>query len=296
MPRRTWYSTFRRLLVFTGAAALLCNSGCGNQAPTSLGATDTIGTVNKDGLPVHGKLQETTPPAKAAFGMIYHNTGDDRDYIYDGRQWVPHDASVDNFYRTASAKKVAAAVASVTSLNGGAHDQHAAYGCETCHRVDWANGLGLIWFDNPNSPAIGAGMPAPVFNEANATCSNIACHSMPAGLTFSYYFPDGTGQPVLNTVNIVSNPSAATPNWNTTGAGCAACHGNPPVNGSSGSNLWHSGQHATGIPGANECQFCHPDASSPGNGIGDTITDPSLHANGAINVQATFKSACFSCH
>ncbi|RII29943.1 MAG: cytochrome C [Geobacter sp.] len=296
MHYNTWYSKSRKFLALTGAVAMLISSGCGNQSQTPVSATANDIAVNKDGLPLSGKLQAPTPPAKAVFGMIYHNTNDGSDYIYDGRQWVPHDGSVDKFYMTAPSQKVAAAAVSMASLNGGAHDQHAAYDCEACHRVDWANGLGLVWFDNPNSPAIGTGMPAPVFNEANATCSNIACHSMPTGMTFSYYFPDGTGQPVLNTVNINSNPAAATPNWFSTGAGCAACHGNPPVNGSSGSNLWHSGQHATSIPGANECQFCHPDASSPNNGIGDTITNQSLHANGVINVQATFKSACFSCH
>lgn len=276
-------------------ATLLLGSGCGEQSQTPLGDTVSTTAVNKDGLPLRGKLQEAAPPAKAVFGMIYLNTADGREYIYDGSKWVPHDATVDDFYKKASSKKVASAVASLISLNGGAHDQHGAYGCETCHRVDWANGLQIFWFDNPGSPAFGAGMPAPTFDEATVTCSNVACHSMPRGLTFSYYYPDGTGEPVLNTVSINSNPSAATPNWLSTGMGCAACHGNPPVNGTNGSNVWHSGQHANSIAGANECQFCHPDAFGT-NEQGTAITNPGLHANGAIDVQATFTSACFSCH
>ncbi len=296
-------------------ATILLASGCGDQAQKPLASTagnsttgitvvtagnttgNTTGNtaVNKDGLPLHGKLQESAPPAKAVFGMIYRNTADGRDYIYDGSKWVPHDGTVDAFYKKAPSNKVAFAVASLNSLNGGAHDQHGAYGCETCHRVDWANGLGLIWFDNTSSPAFGAGMPAPVFNEATVTCSNIACHSLPSGLTFSYYFPDGTGDPVLHTVNITNNPSATTPNWFSTGAGCSACHGNPPVNGSDGSNVWHSGLHANSIAGANECQFCHPDATGV-NQQGTTITNPAAHANGVIDVHATFTSACFSCH
>jgi predicted CxxxxCH...CXXCH cytochrome family protein len=251
--------------------------------------------LNKDGLPLRGKLQEAAPPAKAVFGMIYRNTANGREYIYDGRRWVPHDATVDDFYRATSSKKAAASAATLTSLNGGAHDQHAGYGCEDCHRVDWANGLGLIWFDNPNSPAFGAGMPAPAIDSVAKTCSNIACHAIPTGLTFSYYFPDGTGEPVLNTVNINSNPSATTPSWYSAGAGCTACHGNPPANGTTGSNVWHSGQHAPSIAGANECKFCHPDASGS-NMHGTAITIPAMHRNGAIDVQSIFTSACFSCH
>ena len=254
------------ILVTTGATATLLVSGCGGggggeQSPVST-VTTTAGTVavNKDGLPVRGKLQESAPPARAAFGMIYRNTADGREYIYDGKEWVPHDSTAEDFYRTKSSK---VAALSMASLNGGAHDQHGAYGCEDCHRVDWANGLGLIWFDNPNSPAIGAGMPAPVLDPVNKTCSNVACHGMPKGLTFSYYFPDGTGQPVLNTVSINSNPSATTPNWYSTGVACSACHGDPPANGSNGSNVWHSGKHATMIVGANECQLCTPMPAAP---------------------------------
>jgi predicted CxxxxCH...CXXCH cytochrome family protein len=253
--------------------------------------------VNKDGLPLRGKLQKPTPPAGAVFGMIYRNTTDGREYIYDGAQWVPHDSTAENFYKTKSSGRTAAL--STTSLNGGAHDRHAVYGCEDCHRVDWANGLELVWFDKPNSPAIGSGMPAPLLDPATSTCSNIACHGIQNGMTFSYYFPDGSGEPVLKTINTNGNPPATTPNWYSSAAlGCDACHGNPPLNGSSGSNVWHSGYHGNQDPtGAyNQCQLCHPDASSPGNGIGGTTTDPFLHANGVINVQAMFKAACFNCH
>lgn len=290
-----WYSSACNFLVLAGMATLLLASGCGDQSQRPLDVSDNNTVVNKDGLLLRGKLQEAATPAKAVFGMIYRNTNNGREYIYDGSRWVPHDATVDDFYKTAPSKKVAAAVASLTSPNGGAHDQHTAYGCEDCHRVDLPNSMAIYWFDNPNSPAFGAGMPAPVFNEANVTCSNIVCHSMPNGLTFSYYFPDGSGEPVLNTVSITSNLSATTPNWHSTDAGCAACHGNPPVNGSNGSNVWHSGQHAASIAGANECQFCHPDESGS-NKQGTTIINPVTHANGIFDVQATFTSACFFCH
>jgi hypothetical protein len=35
--------------------------------------------------------------------MIYINTTDNREYIFDGSDWVPHDNSVDEFYRHSNA-------------------------------------------------------------------------------------------------------------------------------------------------------------------------------------------------
>ena len=105
-------------------------------------------------------------------------------------------------------------------------------------------------------------------------------------------------KPVLTTVNVIGNSAGITPSWYSTGAAaCGACHGNPPRNGTDGSNVWHSGYHGgQGPTGAyNQCQFCHPDATGSG-GQGTGITNPSLHANGTINVQATFTSKCFNCH
>src|SRR5690349_14295144 len=111
MIRKPWHPAVRSILVMTGAAALLLASGCGggsggvsdggvvsaggqsasSQTPLAVSAGSTLNTaVNKDGLPLRGKPQTSTPPAKAVFGMIYHNTGDGREYIYDGAQWVPH--------------------------------------------------------------------------------------------------------------------------------------------------------------------------------------------------------------
>ncbi len=176
----------------------------------------------------------------------------------------------------------------------GAHGAsgHVAQPCTVCHKVG-----GRLVFDK-NGPAYAAGYPAPSFDATAKTCSNVACHAVPQG-TYSYYFPDGTGEPALNTVSYGGGAPRATPSWYATGAmACTACHDDPPRNGSTGSNVWHSGYHGgQGPTGArNQCQFCHPDASSPGNGIGDTITNTSLHGNGTVNVQATFTSQCFGCH
>jgi predicted CxxxxCH...CXXCH cytochrome family protein len=169
---------------------------------------------------------------------------------------------------------------------------HSGFTCAVCHKVG-----GRLSFDR-NGPAYGSGQPAPTFDAAAKTCSNIACHGVPSG-TWSYYVYDwGADDYILTTLTIYGNPGGVTPSWYATGAaGCGACHGNPPRNGSSGSNVWHSGNHGgQGPTGAyNQCQFCHPDATGS-NGVGTAITNPALHGNGVFNVQATFTSRCFGCH
>lgn len=182
---------------------------------------------------------------------------------------------------------LAAPEAGSTCSPAGGHPKHAFTSCVTCHACQ-----GGVEF-NPTGPAVVVGQPAPTFDAVTKTCSGVACHSVPAG-TFSYYRQGGDGEAELVTVSYGGGPPKLTPSWYTTGAGsCAACHDDPPRN-----HYWHSGYHGgQGPTGArNQCQFCHPDASSPGNGIGDTITNPSLHRNGAVNVQAPFTSSCFGCH
>ncbi len=173
----------------------------------------------------------------------------------------------------------------------GAHAAHAGFDCKVCHKV-----AGRLSFD-ASGPAYAAGKPAPTFDAVAKTCSNVACHGVPAG-TFTYSSWDwALDQPVTVTVSY-GGTSSTTPYWYSTGvASCTACHDNPPRNGSTGSNVWHSGSHAgqdsTGA--ANQCQLCHPDATGV-NGQGTAITDPTLHANGVVNVQAAFTTTCFSCH
>jgi hypothetical protein len=171
----------------------------------------------------------------------------------------------------------------------GAHAKHTS-DCTVCHAV-----AGRLSFRR-TGPAYAAGQPAPTFDATAKTCSNVGCHSVAAG-TFSYYFSvGGDGEPELYTVTYGGGAAQTTPSWYSTGAGCAACHGNPPRNGSSGSNAWHSGYHVGGPTDAsNQCQFCHPDATGS-NGVGTAITNPSLHGNGIVNVQANFRSSCFNCH
>ena len=301
--------TLRKVVASMGAAALLIVAGCGDfQGPhgqANQGAVtaqgNSQGAADIAGLPKHGKQRLAGAPAKAVFGMIYINTTENREYIYDGGQWVPHDQTVEAYYET-HAKRNAELTQDEVCLDGdpactpsgahGKHDSWTTYGnnCKICHKVG-----GRLVFDK-NGPAYAAASPAPSFDATAKNCSNVACHGVPTG-TFSYYFPDGSGDPQLYTVTYSSAPRP-TPSWNSTVAGCTACHDDPPKNGSNGGNAWHSGYHGgQGPTGArNQCQFCHPDASSPGNGIGNTITNPTLHANGTVNVQAPFTSQCFNCH
>ena len=299
----------RNVLVLS-AAAFLFVSACGEISQTPQVLSEKNLAVAKEAssayLPKRGKVRLAAPPSVAVFGMIYIDTANNREFIFDGAQWVPHDRSVDTFYSTKSSRKSSALVQSEVCADGdpsctptGAHGGpatlpagHFAYDCKVCHKVG-----GRLSFDK-SGPAYSVGRPAPSFDATTKTCSNITCHGVPSG-TFSYYFPGGDGEPVLNTVNFGGSAITTTPSWYSTGSSaCTACHGDPPINGTNGANTWHSGYHGNGGPTTpqNQCQFCHPDASSPGNGAGDTITNPSLHANGAVNVQATFKSSCFGCH
>lgn len=190
----------------------------------------------------------------------------------------------------------------------GAHGKHGSFDCKVCHAVG-----GRLSFSKTTDPtAYRAGSPAPTFDAGAKTCSNVSCHGVPAG-TYSYWFPgnetdaDGYPIPEYKTVNYGGSLAASTPSWYATGGTCTGCHGNPPANGSDGSNTWHSGFHANnqnvGPTPPNACELCHnipsnvntPIAQSV-NGAGTLILQPSFHGNGAVNVNARFRSQCFGCH
>lgn len=182
----------------------------------------------------------------------------------------------------------------------GAHGKHRRYNCNVCHHRHHRNHSAPVSFDTAG-PAHKDGWPAPSFDATTKTCTNVACHSVPNG-TFSYYFPGGDGEPTVNVVTYGSSPATAgatSPAWNspTSSGSCDGCHGNPPRNGSSGSNVWHSGYHGGQGPTGpyNQCQFCHPDATGT-NGAGTAITNAALHPDGIVQVQARFTSSCFGCH
>jgi hypothetical protein len=191
----------------------------------------------------------------------------------------------------------------------GAHGKHGGFDCKVCHAVG-----GRLSFSKTTTPtAYRAGSPGPTFDAGAKTCSNVSCHGVPAG-TYSYWFPgnedadgDGYADAVYKTVNYGGTLAASTPSWYATGATCTACHGNPPANGSDGSNTWHSGSHANnqnvGPTPANDCELCHNIPSSVTtpivqsvNGAGTAILQPSFHGNGTVNVNARFRTQCFGCH
>lgn len=304
------YFQWGSFLALIAVSASLLVSGCGDQSQSPQGtATSTNNAAATKTLPLSGKVRSASAPANPVFGMIWIDTTKSREYIYDGAQWVPHDSTVDAFYKTIPINKSTLSMTqdevcldgdpscTPSGAHGGAGTTpagHYNYDCKVCHKVG-----GRLSFSKTTTPtAYGAGLPAPTFDATAKTCSNVACHSVPAG-TWQYYVWDwGLDQPVLTTVTVYGNPAGVTSSWYSTGAAaCGGCHGNPPRNGTSGSNVWHSGNHANQGPSgaANQCQFCHPDAFGV-NGAGTTITNATLHANGVYNVQANFTSACFTCH
>jgi predicted CxxxxCH...CXXCH cytochrome family protein len=180
-----------------------------------------------------------------------------------------------------------------------AHAKHAAVtSCTTCHVVG-----GLVEFD-PSGAAVSPVQPPPVFDAKAKTCSNVACHGVPAG-TYSYSFPGGDGQPVAKTVSY-GGTSFVTPSWYFTGIGCTACHGNPPK---PAAGVWHTGMHGNIADSIyNACELCHPDAISQ-NGAATGLNPATdcgpngtygvcaqLHANGTVDVWPRWDSSCFGCH
>ncbi len=179
----------------------------------------------------------------------------------------------------------------------GAHGKHVFTSCQTCHVCG-----GVLQFD-PAGPAVAAGQPAPAFDAVNKTCSNVACHSVPAG-TYTYWVYDW-GSETLYPVSVPYGGGAAqtTPSWYTTGASaCTACHPLP-----ANSYNWHSGYHAV-----NTCETCHQDATgftAPGGVVtGAAIVQtstcgpqrnqpcPSFHGNGVVDVTPNWGSSCYGCH
>lgn len=280
MTHSRLYSIIGAALTFIGAAALMLVPSCGSNSDVeeSQGYGSTVYDQSNRRI-IAGA------PAKGKLGQIYQSKIEGRDYIYDGVRWVPHDNSIDDpIWQDWTAVKRTTFVEPPATATG-AHARHdvftTANNCKICHMAG-----GVVCFD-PAGPAAAAGQPAPVYDSTAKSCSNISCHGFYSG-TFSYYF--WTGADVeLKTYSYAGG--GATPTWYTTsGGGCTGCHGNPPRPAGS-TPVWHSGLHG----GGNDCQLCHPDATGS-NGAGTAITDPSLHANGTVNVQARFRSSCFNCH
>ena len=284
LVRRCVFSSFPLTLL-----AVLMITGCSADRGDSRGKVQPPQTT---GGPAG--LHQVAPPWRVGQLSWQGNSGNES--IFTGNEWVPHRQYVQAEVLPPGGLQSTGLIADTPCTSndcnpGGAHPKHKVFGCSTCHNT---HGMLMGWFD-PNGPAVIKptaelpNPPKPIFNSTTKSCSNVACHGTPGG-SFDYYFQGGDGEAVLNTFTY-SASYATTPNWYTTGQSCSSCHGNPPRNG----GVWHSGQHATTISGANDCQFCHSDASGSG-GQGTVITNPALHRNGTIDVQAQFTSRCFGCH
>lgn len=193
-----------------------------------------------------------------------------------------------------------------------AHATHAAYmwrdasgpnsgRCNNCHVGVWPLGWFTSEFDpdgnrRPAFIAPTAANPNPPKPSANGwtgtngpkTCSNVACHGV-AEQTFTWTFQGGDGSAVSRSA-VGGGSYKETPLWSSTVKACDTCHALPPRNGP-----WHL-NHANGtFAGANECSTCHPNVSGTiAGGLG--IVDPSLHGNGVVEVQPSFRGVCFGCH
>jgi hypothetical protein len=203
--------------------------------------------------------------------------------------------------RLPDAPDASGAATGATCMPTGAHPKHAQYACTACHLTS-----GIPCFD-PAGPATIAGAPAPAFDPATKTCSNVACHGVPAGV-FVYYFPGGDGEPEARSAPF-GGTSQPTPSWYASGAGCRACH---DLSYAGSRYPWHGGAHG----GGNGCALCHLDATGtatasgpsadsaintaltcpPNTAAGGTRSCASYHANGALNVTPKFKTSCFGCH
>ena len=172
------------------------------------------------------------------------------------------------------------------------HTKHQSFmnDCKACHNLSNSFIASGTFFKDSTKAAFLPGGLAPVFmpsgswsspkTNAAASCSNIACHSIPAGV-FTYYIYDWDADEVVPISYNYGGMSGATALWqDKADTNCKSCHNIPPYS----KNVWHSGSHGMQyMVGANYCETCHPDAKSSVAPDGKTIvsnylTAPSQHA------------------
>lgn len=171
---------------------------------------------------------------------------------------------INEFSLTSAVGTVIGKVISMTRVlpDTGAHVKH-QYECATCH--------------DSQSTAF-------QFDTVTKTCSNVSCHSVPAG-TYTYWTWDwGSDSLMEQSVSYGSSPT--TPSWYATDVNkCTLCHPFPAY------YTWH-GHHGP----YNDCQTCHPDAASTNGGQDAYLTNASMHRDRRVQVSPRWRSSCFNCH
>jgi predicted CxxxxCH...CXXCH cytochrome family protein len=185
-------------------------------------------------------------------------------------------------------------------LRVGAHTKHlgttlmSPIECGTCHvvpedalspgHIDGSDALAtLTW-----SGRAVTGGAQPQWSRETGTCASTYCHGNYSG-TYVYGVWDWSTDSVETRYAPYSGGKAA-PGWADATVTCGSCHGNPPAQ----TGWWHSGQHGS-LDYQRQCQLCHPDAYSE-TGTGLSITDPTQHVNGIVEVTPGWSSQCFGCH
>jgi len=297
MRPREHRTPVRRLSSVIAGIGLLVIGGCsGQDDAASLAASlrePASGSVRVKKLP-----RLASAPEAPRLMQLYFDTTNGREWIYDGARWVPHDSTVDSFYKELASKGPEGTLRPAqpgTALTvpfspTGAHTKHRAYVCTACHLVGGSPCL------DPAGAAAAPGQAAPSFDATAKTCSSVACHGAYSG-TYTYARWDwGIEDFAYVTVPYAGGGGAAN-GWYTTGSSCTSCHRNPPAS----TGPWHSPTHGMTVTAARKCETCHPDAVSAvvnGVTVGVSInaTYAAVHADGTVNVQAKFSSKCFGCH
>jgi len=156
--------------------------------------------------------------------------------------------------------------------------------CTDCHTPHGGSFVSIFRF--PAVAYIPNG-PAPSLDAATHTCSNVACHMVPAG-TYTYWFQGGDGE--VYPEEVAYGGPVTTPSWLEALRGaCRACHASPP---SPAAGAWHSPTHGGGGINA-DCSLCHPNVTKVN---GELVLSGTTHKDGVVNVTPRWKSRCFNCH
>jgi hypothetical protein len=111
MIRWKEYSAVLVFLAFVGAAVLAVVSGPTIGHTQDLAWHPAVNLSLKDPaeirskLHLHGKTIGDVHPTEAVFGQRFVSTKDGHEWIFDGEQWVPHDNTVDDYYKNLSTLK-----------------------------------------------------------------------------------------------------------------------------------------------------------------------------------------------